>query len=141
MWGAACLAVMRCERSACRKASAPLLKSVCQNAPQRPSNGILAGDAVDEDVEPAVLAGDAGEERFDLGLDRVIDAHRDAGAAGGRHHRRGLVDRLRPVVGRRVAGDTAAGAVDDGAGFAERAGDAAPGAARGSGDDGDLSRQ
>ena len=106
-----------------------------------PSIGIFAGDAVDEDIQPAVLAGDAREERLDLGLDGVIDAHRDAGAAGGGHHRRGLVDRLRPAVGRRVAGDAAAGAIDDGAGLAERPGDAAPGSACGSGDDGDLSRK
>ncbi len=61
--------------------------------------GVLAGDAVDEHVEPAVVADDAGEERFDLGLDGVIDAHGDTGAAGGGHHGGGLVDRLGTIVG------------------------------------------
>ena len=126
---------------ACRNASGTARQVGLPERSPSAEHGILAGDAVDEDVQPAVIAGDACEEGLDLGLDGVIDAHGDAGAAGGRHHRGGLVDRLRPAVRRRIAGNAAAGAVDDGAGLAERPRDAAPGTACGSGDDGDLSGQ
>ena len=54
-------------------------------------------------------------------------------------HLGGLVDRLRTFVGRRVALHASPSAVDDGAGLAERARDAASRAARRAGDDGHLS--
>ena len=87
---------------------------------------------------------DAREERRDLRVDRVIDAHRDAGAARGGHLLRRLLDGLRaPRVvmrrGVRLAAAAAARAVDDGAGFAEHARDPAPRPASGAGDDGDAS--
>ena len=130
---------MRCERIDWRKASAPWVKSVCQNACPAAEQGVLAGDAVDEHIEAAVVTGDAGEQRLDLELDRVIDAYGDAGAAGRRHHPSGLVDGFGPVVGRAVALNATPGAIDGGAGLAEAPRDAAAGPSRGAGNECDLS--
>jgi hypothetical protein len=74
----------------------------------------------------------------------VVDAHRNAFAAGGRDQLGGLLDRFRAagvvmVRGVGLGAAAAAGAVDGGAGFAEHAGDAAAGAAGGSGDHRDPS--
>ena len=105
-----------------------------------PERGVLlhhrlfAGDAVDEDVEPAVLAIDPADQRLDRQLDRVIDANRDgsppaalmisavSSIVSGRWYADGLPRTLRPVQ------------VDDGARLAQRASDASSGAAGGAGD-------
>ena len=102
---------------------------------------IFSRHAVDDDVEAVVGAEDPAEQRSDLALARVIDAHGDRGAVRGLHQRRGLVDGLRPPVRRRLAGDAAARAVDRRAGFGERASDAAAGAAGRPRDEGDASAQ
>ena len=103
---------------------------------KRSRQRILAGDAVHDDVDAAVLAVHSREQRFDLALHGVVHADRDRRAAGGADHLGGLVDRLRTLVGRRVAFHASPRAVDDRAGFAQCASDAAAGAARGAGDDG-----
>ena len=103
--------------------------------------GVLAGDAVDEHVEAAVVTGDAREHRLDLELDRMVDAYGDASATGRRHHPRGLVDGFGPVVGRAAALNASPGAIDGGAGLAEAPRDAAAGPPRGAGDECDLSGQ
>src|SRR3954463_5162022 len=102
---------------------------------------ISSCDAVDDEIEAVVGAEDTAEQRGDLALVGVIDAHRDGGAARRLDHRRRLVDGLGPAVRRRLAGDAAARAVDRRAGFGERASDAAAGAAGGAGDEGDASTQ
>jgi len=106
-----------------------------------PHQRIFAGDAVDEDVDAFVFAGDAPEQRLHLGLDGVIDANCDCDAAGGIDHRCGLVDRFPTLVGRRSPFDATPGAVHRGARLAEGTGDPAAGAARGSGNHGNLPRQ
>ncbi len=77
-----------------------------------------------------MFAIDLREERFDLTFERVIDSNGDSGAASRDNHLGGLIDRLRTFVRRRVVPHAAPRAVDDGAGFTERAGNAAPRAAR-----------
>ena len=57
---------------------------------------IFSRHAVDDDVEAVVGAEDPAEQRRDLALARVIDAHGDRRAAGVLDQRRGLVDGLRP---------------------------------------------
>ena len=100
---------------------------------------VLAGDAVDEDVEAAALALDTRDEGLHLCFNRVIDAHGDGGAAAARDHVGGLFNRLGPPVRRRLAAHAAAGAEDHRTSFAERARDAAAGAARRAGYQRDLS--
>ena len=102
---------------------------------------IFSRHAVDDDVEAVVGAEDPAEQRRDLALARVIDAHGDRGAARGLDQRRGLVDGLGPPVRRRLAGDAAARAVDRGAGFGERASDATARTASCAGHEGHASGQ
>ena len=92
-------------------------------------------------IESFVRAEDATEERFDLSLDRVVNAHGDCRAAGSLDDRRCLVDRFGPPVRRGGAGDTSTRAVDCRAGLAQRPGDAAPGASRCAGHQCNASRQ
>ena len=86
-------------------------------------------------------AHDAAKQRLHVCFVRVIDAKRDGGAAGGLDHRRGFVDRLGPLVRRRLAFDASTGAVDRRAGFRERTCDATTGAARRSRHEGHTSGQ
>ena len=113
--------------------------------PERaPRRDRAAGEDVDQHVEPLALAADAREERRDVAFDEVVDTYGNAFAAGGRHQLGGLLNRFRAagvvmVAGVRLGAAAAAGAVDDGAGFAEHACDAAAGAAGGAGDKRDVS--
>jgi len=100
---------------------------------------ILARDAVHQHVETPALTVDPIDQRLDLRFDGVIDANGDRRAAGGGDHLRGLFDRFRAAIRRGRAADTSTSAVHQRAGFAERARDAPAGAARGAGDQGDLS--
>ena len=100
---------------------------------------LFARDAVDQHIQPVMLAIDPGEQRLDLRFDCVIDPHSDGGAAGSRDQVRGLVDGLGSGVRRRMAAYAAAGAIHGGAGFTKRTGDSASGAARGAGDNSDMS--
>jgi hypothetical protein len=102
---------------------------------------VFAGDAVDEDVDAVVFAGDPSEQRLHLGLDRVIDANGDCLAASGIDHCRGLVDCFSTLVGRRPPFHTAPRAIHRGTRLAEGAGNTAAGAARGPGHHGHLPRQ
>ena len=68
----------------------------------------------------------------------VIDANGDRLAAGRSDHRRGLIDRFWPAIRRRLSLHAATGAVDGRTGGAQRTGDAAPGPARGAGDEHDA---
>ena len=98
---------------------------------------LAAPDVVDEHVEPALLVVDAAHERLDLGGLEVVGRDGDALASGGGDELRRLLDRLRAVVLRAGGARAAAGAVDGGAGLAERDGDAAAGAAGRAGDERD----
>ena len=98
---------------------------------------LAAPDVVDEHVEAALLGVDALDERLDLVGLEVVGRDGDAVAAGGRDELGGLLDRLRAVVLRAGGARAAAGAVDGGAGLAERDGDAAAGAAGRAGDERD----
>ena len=69
---------------------------------------VLAGNAVHQDVDPAVLAIDPFDQRLDFLLARVIHANGNRGATGAVDQLSGLVDRFRPVVRRRVAAHAAA---------------------------------
>jgi len=76
----------------------------------------------------------------------MVDRGRDAGTARGGDQLGGLLDRFRAtgvmmIRGVRLRAAAAAGAVNGGAGFAERAGDAASGAACGAGDQRDAPGQ
>ena len=99
MIGAACFAVMMCEMSDCLKIGVGVREVRLPEGTPLRHHRIFAGDAVDEDVEPALLLLDAGKERFDLGFDGVIDANRNRRAADGLDHLRGFVDGLGPPVG------------------------------------------
>ena len=79
---------------------------------------------------------DPREQRFDVGVDSVIAADRDAAAAAVRHLPSGLVDRARHVVGGRSAVDASTGDVDRGAGCTQLERDAASRAAARAGDQG-----
>ena len=102
---------------------------------------VLTGHAINDDIEATVLALHARKERFDLGLHRVIHANRDRRATRGVDHLGGLVDRFRPLIRRWIASHTPPGAVDDRTALAERAGDAAAGAAGRAGDHGHPSSE
>ena len=102
---------------------------------------LAAPDVVDEHVEPALLLLDALDQRRDLLGHEVVGRDGDAAAAGLGDELGGLLDRLRAVVLRAGGARAAAGAVDGGAGLAERDGDPAPGAAGRAGDEGDLAIQ
>ena len=138
---AACFAVMMREVRPCRKIASAFFRSACQRKPYC----FISGSS------PATLSTTMSmrlwarmmrrNSALTSRLVRVIDAHGDGRAAGGLDHRRGLVDRLGPPIRRRLAFDAAAGAVDRRAGFAERPCDAAAGAARRAGDEGDASGQ
>ncbi len=138
---AACFAVMMREVSPCRNIASALLQIRLPEETVRLQQRIFARHAVDDDVEAVVGAEDPAEQRGDLALARVIDAHGDRGAAGGLDQRRGFVDGLGPPVRRRLAGDAAARAVDGRAGFGEGASDAAACTAGGAGHEGDASGQ
>ena len=102
---------------------------------------LAAPDVVDEDVEAALLGADALDQLPDLVGNEMIDPDGDAGAAGCRDQLRRLLDRFRPrifglLLARRPSGD-----VDRRAGGAQFHRDAAAGAARRAGDQGDLSLQ
>lgn len=72
-------------------------------------------DVVDQDVEAPLLGPDAGDECRDLVRHQMVDANRDADAAGGLDQFRRLLDRLGPgALGRAVAGG-APGDIDRGA--------------------------
>ena len=88
-----------------------------------------------------MLTIDAREQRFDFAFHGVVDANRDRSAARRDDHLGGLVDRLRTLVRRRIALHASTRAIDDRAGLAERASDAASRAAGRAGDDGHLAGQ
>ena len=62
---------------ACRKIASAVVQIRLPEVSVPFHQRVFAGDAVDDDVEPLVGAEDAPEERFDFGLDRVIDANGD----------------------------------------------------------------
>src|SRR6185503_9427887 len=95
--------------------------------------------AVDNNVDPFVIAHDALKQRLHFALAGVIDRQRDRAAAGGLDHGGGLVDGLGASVLRRLPFDTSSRAVDRRAGLTERTCDAAAGAPRGSRHKGDAS--
>ena len=103
-----------------------------------PHQRLLAGDAVHQHVQPALLLLDAGDQRGDLGLVGVIDADRNGLSARRRDEGRRLVDRLGSLVGRGMAGNASPGAVDRCTGFRQGARDSAPGAAGRARDEGNL---
>ena len=100
---------------------------------------VQEGRVVDEDVDVALLLGNAREQRRHLCIIAVIAGHGDAATTGrGDFGGRG-VDGARQ---RRIAFlERAAGHVDGRAFRAQRAGDAEAGSARGAGDDGDHALQ
>src|SRR5580700_8437723 len=102
---------------------------------------VAAPDVVDEDVEAVVAALDQRDQLFHLRGIGVIDADGNAVAAGGSDELGGFLDGFGAAGSTAVFAGTAAGAVNGGAGFAERDGDAASGAASGSGDESDFSMQ
>ena len=96
--------------------------------------GVAAPDVVDEDVETVMAALDEGDELFHLPGIGVINANRNAAAASGGDEFRGFFDGFGPAGSGAAFARAAAGAINGGPGFAEGDGDAASGAAGGSGD-------
>jgi hypothetical protein len=102
---------------------------------------VLAGDAVREHVEAALLAVDAFEERPYVGFHCVVDTDRDRPAARREDDLDRFVDGFRPFVRGRVAAHAPSGAVDDRARLGQSACDAPPCAPRRTCDDRNLSGQ
>lgn len=102
---------------------------------------LAAPDVVDQDVEAALFAGHAVDERGDLGGVEVVGGYGDAVAARLGDEVGGVLDGLGAVVLRAPGAGAAAGDVDGGAGRAQFDGDAASGAAGRSGDQRDPARQ
>jgi hypothetical protein len=102
---------------------------------------LAAPDVADEDVEAAVLGSNALNEPADIVGDQMVDAERDAAAAGRRDQLRRLLDGLGPLIFGGLAADRAARHVDGRAGGAEFHSDAAPGAAGSACHQGDLARE
>src|SRR5438270_10558067 len=73
---------------------------------------VAAPDVVDKQVEATLFPSDAGEQRFDLGVGRVVAADGDSLPTSLRDRRRRLVDRAGEAL-RRSAVITAARDVDD----------------------------
>ena len=94
-----------------------------------------APDVVDEHVQRAVVALDAGDEVAHLRRVEVVARHGDAVAAGGVDELGGLLDRLGAVHLRAPRAGRAAGHVHRRAGGAELDGDAAPRATGRAGDE------
>src|SRR4030095_3928654 len=91
MCGATCLAVTMCDTSACLNTWSACATSTCQKDPL-PHQGFCARDAVDEYVQPAVPLYNTRDQRLDLSLDGVIDAHRHRVSACGGDQGRRFVD-------------------------------------------------
>lgn len=103
---------------------------------------VATPDVVDEDIEAFVLALDAGCKFFNFGGDGVIDADGDAAATGGGDEFGGFFYCFRAGgVFLEIFSGAAASAVDGGTGLAESDGNAASGAASGSGYEGDFALQ
>src|SRR5512143_3486555 len=96
---------------------------------------------IDEDVEPSPLPPDSPNERPNFVWPRVVGSHGDSGSTRCRDQLRGLVDRFRSSGRGARSPGASPRAVHDRPGLAERARDAASGAASGAGDERDLSRQ
>src|SRR4029453_6687472 len=116
-----------------------------RHIPERPAEGhrqLVAPEVEDENVEPPLLALDPRGQAGHILILRVIGANGDADTTQLRHHGSGLLDGFGSaaiVAGNGWgSGDAASGAIDRGARLAEHAGDPAPGATRGPGDDGDA---
>ena len=99
---------------------------------------IFTGDAVDEDIQPALFTIDPCEERFDLGFNCVVDSKRNCNATRRHDHICGFVDGLRAPVGGEVAAHTAPRTVHRRTGLAQGTRDAATGTACGAGNNSDL---
>src|SRR5699024_9452792 len=101
----------------------------------------LSPDVVDEDVESTVGGFDAADHLRDLlGVEVVADVGFGFAALAG-DERRGAFYRLVPSVVGGSIGRRPAGAVDEGSGTSEIAGDGTAGTARGPGDEGDAACQ
>ena len=99
-----------------------------------------AEDVVDQDVQPALLALDARDERPDLLRIQMVHLDRNAATAGSVDESGGFLDRLGSIHLRALATGRASGAVNRGAACAELNCDPAAGAARRSGHQRDLAR-
>src|SRR5215831_13580979 len=99
---------------------------------------VAAPHVVDENVESTGFGSDPVHERADLYRLGVIGLNRNAFPAARGDQLGGLLDRLGPTRSRGFAAYAPAAAVDRGTGLAQRDGDAAAGAARRAGDEGDL---
>ena len=84
-------------------------------------------DIVHQHVKPAVLFTHAREERFNLTLDGVIGAHRDAAPARGRDELGGLIDCFVSSGRRRLSANASSAAIHRGPCLSERTGDPASG--------------
>src|SRR5262249_2836214 len=73
---------------------------------------VLAGHAIDEDVEPARFRLHPSEQSFHLGLGAMIDPDRNPSAAGPIDQLGGFLDALGPAVSARAAPHAPPGAVD-----------------------------
>jgi hypothetical protein len=109
-----------------------------------PGRHRFAGQDVHEHVQPLLLFAHAREERRDLRVHGVVDAHRDPDTAGGGHQFRRLFDGFGAsgvvvIGGVRTIAAATSGTVDGRAPFAEHPGNPAPRPASGAGDYGNMS--
>ena len=102
---------------------------------------VAAPDVIDQHVQPTLFGADALEQPFDFRLHGVVRPDGDAAAALRGDHLRRLLDRLGSPGGGGFAPHAPSRAVDRGARRTQHAGDAAPRAARGAGNDGHLAVQ
>jgi hypothetical protein len=135
MRGAAYFDVMMCETSDCLNTASTFFKSPFQNDPHCPIIG--SSPAMLSPRRPAACPADTFEECFDFGFNCVVDTNGIAVPLAGDH----LGGSSIVSAGQMDCPHATTGAIHGRTSFPEGAGDAASGAARGAGDNGDVALQ